>query len=198
LYVKGGATNIDAFNGSRYLLIVWISTPAVLWPLWQGIVQVRHAQKLHLALTLGRIGVILMIFLVCFVSTLKIFSDVASAQQTHQTTTRLTQKLEDLHITRFFSEYWTCYPLIFASQEKLICANTNPVLKHGYDRYRPYRDAVMHVKNPAFVYPLNSAHLTDLEHALQITHTDYHLITYEGYVIIQPVHPIPGVALYQP
>ena len=198
VYIKGGATNIDAFNGSRYLLIVWISTPAVLWPLWQGMVQIRHAQKLHLALTTGRIGIILLIFLVCFMSTLKIFAGVASAQQTQQTTTRLTQKLEELHITRFFSEYWTCYPLIFASQEKLICANTNPVLKHGYDRYWPYRAAVMHVKNPAFVYPLNSVYLTDLEHVLQITHTDYHLITYEGYVIIQPAHPIPGVALYQP
>jgi hypothetical protein len=198
LYIKGGATNIDAFNGARYLLIIWISTPAVLWPLWQGIVQIRRSQKLRLVLTIGRLGIILMIFLVCFVSTLKIFSGVASAQQTSQTTTLLTQKLEDLHITRFFSEYWTCYPLIFASQEKLICANTNPVLKHGYDRYKPYRYAVMHEKNPAFVYSKNSPHLTDLEHALQTTHTDYHLITYEGYAIIQPVHPIPGVALYRP
>jgi hypothetical protein len=198
LYIKGGATNIDAFNGARYLLIIWISTPAVIWPLWRGIVQIHHSQKLHLALTAWRLGIIIMLFLVFFISTYNIFSGVASAQQTRQTTTLLAQKLQDLHITRFFSEYWTCYPLIFASQEKLICTDTWPHLTHGYDRYVPYRDAVTHANNPAFVYPVDSANLTDLMHALETTHTPYHSMTYEGCVIIQPAHPIPGVALYQP
>ncbi len=198
LYIKGGATNIDAFNGSRYLLIVWISTPAALWPLWRGIIQIRHLQKLRLALTAWRIGIIFMIFLVLCISTWNIFSGVASAQQTRQTTVLLTQKLENLHITRFFSEYWTCYPLIFASQEKLICTDTWANLKHGYDRYGPYRDAVTHANNPAFVYAVDSANLSDLMRALKATRTPYHLEIYVGYVIVQPVYAVPGVELYRP
>jgi hypothetical protein len=198
LYINGGASITDAVGGARYLMIIWISTPAILWPLWYyGTVQMRHTQKLHFVLTIGRIGITFILFMVLFVSTLNILPSLAPAQKTQQTTLLLTQKLEALHITRFFSEYWTCYPLIFTSQEKLICGNTDPVLQRGYDRYWPYREAVLHTKNPAFVYPVNSNNLADLIHALNTTHTPYHALIYEGYSIIQPQHPIPGVPIYQ-
>jgi hypothetical protein len=102
-----------------------------------------------------------------------------------------------LHITRFFSEYWPCYPLIFASEERLICSNTDSISQHGFDRYGPYKDAVLSAPNPGFLYPEGSSTLADLLHILTKTHTPYHATICAGYVIIQPAHRIPSLLLYQ-
>jgi len=127
-----------------------------------------------------------------------LFSDIPQAQQDDRTRALLVQKLEEMHITRFYSEYWTCARLIFDSQETLMCGDTWGNLTHGYDRYMPYLNAVLHAKNPAFVYPVGYGSLAELDHALKTTHTLYHTTIYEGYVIVQPAHRIPGVQLYEP
>ena len=127
-----------------------------------------------------------------------LFTDVSQAQQDDRTRVLLVQKLDELHITRFYSEYWTCARLIFDSQEKLMCADTWGNLSHGYDRYMPYLNAVIKAKNPAFVYPIGYASLGELDYALRVSHTPYHTIIYAGYVIVQPAHRIPGLQLYRP
>ena len=138
---------IDPPTTSRYLILVWISTPAAFWPLWRGFGLVIRSAKLQITFTALRISFIFLIFLGLGVSSTITFSNVGEAQQFAQSHQELEQKLISLHITRFFSEYWTCSPLIFATQEKLICASTDEGtdggLMHGIDRYFPYRIDVM-------------------------------------------------------
>jgi hypothetical protein len=102
-----------------------------------------------------------------------------------------------LHITRFFSEYWTCNRLIFQTQEQLVCTDTWGNLTHGYDRYMAYRTMVDVDPNPGFVYPTGSGHIAELEAALKATHTPYRRFEIAGFVIYQPAHHIPGVKLYE-
>jgi hypothetical protein len=198
IFVKSSSATVPSFGGSRYLTTVWISTPAVLWPLWNGVIRIQRFSKIQYLFPVFRISIILMIFLGLITSMSYLFSEIPHAQQDDRTRTLLVHKLEEMHITRFYSEYWTCARLMFDSQEKLICGDTWGNLTHGYDRYMPYLDAVVQANNPAFVYPVGYSSLTELDHALKRTHTPYHLTTYEGYVIIQPEHRIPGVPLYQP
>ena len=198
IFVKSSSAIVPSFGGSRYLTPIWISTPAVLWPLWNGVLRTRRFPKLQYVFTGLRISIIFMIFLVLFTSTSYLFSEIPDAQKDAQARTLLIHKLEEMHVTRFFSEYWTCARLVFDSQEKLMCGDTWANLTHGFDRYMPYLNAVLQVKNPAFVYPVGYPSLTDLHRALRRTHTPYRSTTYQGYVIIQPAHPIPGVQLYEP
>jgi hypothetical protein len=198
LFVKSSSAVVPSFGGSRYLTPLWISTPAVLWPLWHRVIHIQRFSKIQYSFTLFRISTIFIIFLVLITSISYLFSEIPKAQKADQETAHLMQKLEEMHVTRFYTEYWSCARLIFASQEKLICGDTWGNLTHGYDRYMPYLEDMLHTTNPAFVYPARSASLKDLEQAMVKNHILYRSTAYEGYIIIQPTHPIPGVPLYQP
>jgi hypothetical protein len=196
IYTKSTSGLFSSF-GARYLCTLWISTPAVLWPLWKGVFRIQRFSRIYYIFTAFRISIIFMIFMGFIVSMSYIFSEIPNVQKENHSRALLIQKLQEMHITRFYSEYWTCARLIFVSQEKLICGATEENLTHAFDRYMPYRTAVMAIRNPAFVFPVGFPGLTNLEHALIKTHTPYRHIVYEGYIIVQPEHPIAGVPLYR-
>jgi hypothetical protein len=198
LFVKSSSATVPSFGGSRYLLPLWVSTPAVLWPLWHRVVSIQRFAKIQYVFTLFRLSIIFLIFLALITSMSYLFSQIPNAQKDDQKVTLLMQKLDEMHITRFYTEYWSCARLVFASQEKLICGDTWGNLTHGYDRYMPYLEDMLHTENPAFVYVSTSSCIKDLEQAMMKNHISYRYTAYEGYIIIQPTHRIPGVPLYQP
>lgn len=158
LYIHGGASSGDTRGASRYLICLWVSLPALLWPLWR--LRWRSA----------RIALFALLFLVLMHSTAMTFVEVPSVQAENARMATLTSYLEKQHITRFYSEYWTCNRLIFASQERLICGDTwdvNGKLQYGYDRYQSYRADVEKAKNPAFVYPVGDSRIALVETALK-------------------------------
>jgi hypothetical protein len=185
--------------GVRYLICTLVSLPAVLWALWKGL---DHMRKL-----LPQIGEwpsmvvrLIMVAMLCFISmdaTVHIFERIPAAQASQQQFMQLAERLESLHITRFFSEYWTCNQLIFQTQEQLVCADTWGNLTHGYDRYKAYRAMVEADPNPGFVYPKGSGRIPELETALKATHTPYRRFEIAGVVIYQPAHRVPDVKLYE-
>jgi uncharacterized membrane protein YidH (DUF202 family) len=195
LYVKGSATVINAYNSARYLTILWISTPVVLWPLWRGL---RHIQSLPLwfnackmsffaAVVVGVGGILLL-------STIYTVQEIPQMQARDQQLTQLTTTLEDLHVTRFYSEYWTCNKVIFASQEQLTCADTwveNGTFTHGFDRYLPYRWILKASPNPAFVYPeSDDNHIQTVKNLIAQQHIVYHRVDVVGYAIFMLARPL--------
>src|SRR5437588_9621199 len=125
VYVKGSATVVDAYNSARYLSIFWISAPVVLWPLWRGL---RFIRSLPLWFNFCKMSFIAAVWEVVggilLLSTMYIILEIPQAQARDQQLTQLTAALERLHVTRFYSEYWTCNNVIFASQERLICEDS--------------------------------------------------------------------------
>lgn len=184
--------------GVRYLICTLVSLPAVLWPIWKGIDRVRSLPiTLRLPLIMVRFGLIAFICVTSLRATMHIFDQIPAAQADYQKLTQLANRLEQMHITRFYSEYWTCNTLIFQTQEKLVCADTWGNLTHGYDRYKDYHTMVNANPNPDFVYADGSKRIPELEKALKSTHTLYQRIEVAGYMIYIPAHRIPGVKLYQ-
>ncbi len=120
LYVKSSATLIDDYNGARYLSILWISVPVVLWPLWRGL---RYIQSLPLWFNVCKMSFFAAVWVgvgvILLLSTIYTIQEIPQAQAGEQQLTRLTTTLERLHVTNFYSEYWTCDKVIFASQERL-------------------------------------------------------------------------------
>jgi hypothetical protein len=186
--------------GVRYLLCTLVSLPAVLWAMWKGLDYMRallpQTLRWRWSAQAFRLGVVMILCLISLDGTVHAFEHIPGSQADQQQYVQLAARLESLHITRFFSEYWTCNRLIFQTREQLVCADTWGNLTHGYDRYMAYRAMVMAAPNPGFVYPKDSVRIPELETALQTTHTAYHRFEIVGFMIYQPAHRVPGVKLY--
>ena len=185
--------------GVRYLICMLVSLPAVLWPLWKGLDDVRKLfpQKWEWTTLILRLGVVSILFFISIDGTVHTFEQIPAAQADQQQFVQLAGGLESLHVRRFYAEYWTCNRLIFQTQEQLVCADTWGNLTHGFDRYLPYRTMVDAYPNPAFVYVKGSGRIPELEAALNATHTPYRRFEIAGYMIFLPAHRIPGIKLYE-
>ena len=87
--------------------------------------------------------------------TVEIFASLPQVEAVDQQRTALIEGLEELHVNRAYSEYWTCNWMIIESNERIICSNVTDQLKPGFDRYQPYRQAVYHTAHPGYVFPEN-------------------------------------------
>jgi hypothetical protein len=175
LYIHGGAPVYMDLGGSRYLICLWVSVPAVLWPLWR------------LSWHPARIAVFTLLFVVLAHGVVMAIDDIPNAQVENAQMQELASYLEKQHITRFYSEYWTCNRLIFYSQEKLICGNTavdvaHNRLVHGIDRYQPYHQAIL--KARAFVYPSEDITSGVIEHYLKKDNIKYNVHEVAGCTVI--------------
>jgi hypothetical protein len=200
LYVKGSATVVDAYNSARYLSILWISVPVVLWPLWSGL---RYIYSLPLWFNLCKMSFFAAVWVVVggilLLSTMYTLQEIPQAQARNQQLTQLTATLERLHVTRFYSEYWTCNKVIFAAQERLICGDTrvrNGTFTHGFDRYLPYQQALKASSNPAFVYPENyNKHIQTLKNLVTQQLIVYQRVDVAGYAIFMLAQPLQHTGL---
>ena len=200
MYVKGSATVVDAYNSARYLSILWISAPVVLWPLWRGLRFIRSlplwfnfCKMSFIAAVWGVVGGILLL------STMYIIQEIPQAQARDQQLTQLTTTLERLHVTRFYSEYWICNNVIFASQERLICGDSQVekgTFTHGFDRYVQYQWILKASSNPAFVFPKNDYNrIQTLKNLVAQQHIEYHQVDVAGYAIFILARPLHNTRL---
>ncbi|HEX6478614.1 MAG TPA: hypothetical protein VF043_07205 [Ktedonobacteraceae bacterium] len=200
LYVKGSATVVDDYNSARYLSILWISVPVVLWPLWRGF---RHLQSLPMWFNVCKMSFLAAVWAgvggILLLSTTYTIQQIPPAQARDQQFTRLTTTLEHLHVTRFYSEYWTCNSVIFASQEQLICADTwvnNRTFTPATNRYGQYQWILKASSNPAFVYPENdTGHIQTVKNLVAQQHVLYHRVDVDGYAIFILARPLQHTGL---
>jgi hypothetical protein len=200
LYVKGSAAVVDDYHGARYLSILWISVPVVLWPLWRGF---RYLQSLPMWFNVCKMSFLAAVWVgvggILLLSTIYTIQEIPQAQAGDQQLTRLTTTLEHLHVTRFYSEYWTCNRVIFASQERLICADTwvqNRTFTYSSNRYEQYQWILKASSNPAFVYPENDAdHIQTVKNLVAQQHILYHRVDVAGYAIFILARPLQHTGL---
>jgi hypothetical protein len=111
---------------------------------------------------------------------------IAYNQSEHQLISDLLSK----HMTRVYSEYWTCGRIIFQSQEKIICAvvDTNAVVQHN--RYMPYVQPVVTDPNAPYIFPLGSAYalyVNNFTKELAQSPRKYQRSVFDNYVVFMPV-----------
>lgn len=194
-FVQGNAVNISASESRRYLICNTIALPSILWLIWTSERWFQSAWLYTSALAF-KASLLLLFCLALFYSTFLIFRyDVPEAQTDHQQIVALEQKLKELHITRFYTTYWTCGRIIFETQEQLLCGDTYPDLSHGYDRYFSYRFIIEADPHPGFVYADGSPEIVTLESYIARYHLKYEYIRIHGYVIYKMYEKIPTLNL---
>jgi hypothetical protein len=185
LFARSPAAAVYPVTSSRYLICLLLATPAVLWPLWRGLHRLDRLQtKRTQVLLIGRVGILLLIGTTFLVGTITIFGDISQNQEASTKEDALIEDLLHIGATRIYSEYWTCNRLIFASDERIICASLDEKLRQGFDRYLPYRAIVKADPYAAYVFPLGSPQAMAFAE-LHKNDTQYRRDVFEGYVVYQ-------------
>ena len=159
LYLRSPLAGLKPVS-TRYLVGLLVITPGILWPLWQ----LTGLEKRRLSLKastqwLSRAALILLA-LVMLTGTIFTLSTVPTANAHTQQQQKLVQDLLKMHVTRVYLEYWTCYRLLFQSQEQILCTTPPYPTVIGGARYEPDTRAVQpdpNAINPTvpFMFPAN-------------------------------------------
>lgn len=179
---------------ARYLVSLLIATPALIFPLW-NVATLRSAQTFERIKVYGCRGILTLVWSFLLIGTIIAFSEVPATRAADQQRQDLIAHLKHMGITRFYTEYWTCYNLIFASHEQVVCAILKSNLQPWDNRAPRYLAMVKADLHAAYVFPLDTNELPLKYHDLpvfeqKVAHAGpgkYRRYEFDGYVVYKPV-----------
>ena len=179
---------------ARYLVSLLIATPALIFPLWNAAIKLRHVHAFERIKAYTCRVILILVYLLFLIGTMIGFSEVSAARAADQQRQDLIHNLVRIGATRFYTEYWTCYNLIFASHEQVICAILKSDLQPTNNRVPSYFDMVKADSHAAYVFPLDSnllpTNYQDLpaieRKVAQAGPGKYRRYEFDGYVVYQP------------
>ncbi|MGC5018248.1 hypothetical protein [Micromonospora sp. DT47] len=168
-YTVSSAAGRTPVESSRYLSCLLISTPPLLWPLWQaarrpGNREPRGGREQAGGPAAGRtapvrvaaVGALVALVATATVATAGTLTTVPANRAEAQRHRALVDALRERGVRQVYGEYWTCNRLTFAAREEIVCAVLDERLRPGFDRVPAYRRAVERAADPAYVAPLGS------------------------------------------
>jgi hypothetical protein len=183
LFARSPAAALYPVTSSRYLICMLLALPALLWPLWKGLCRLEVSQMKRTGVMLiCRVGILLLIGTTFLMGTVNTFGDIPHTQTVYAREDALIRDLLRLKARHIYSEYWTCNRIIFASDERIICASLDENLGPGFDRYLPYRAMVNADPHPTYVFPLNSPQAIVFAERHRAD-TGYRRLSFDGYVV---------------
>lgn len=194
---------------ARYLIGILISTPVIIAPLWRATRAIETTNRWHYVRVYGSRTLLIGIVLILVFGTLNAFSEVPITQAQERQRMALVAEMEQLGVTRFYTDYWTCTDLIIASQRRLICVSIDRNLVAHDNRYALYETIVDKTENSSWMCPQHSAQtiwnydcLPALDDMMKNEPPGkFRRYVIDGYVLyksVQPQKPYPYVHLPTP
>jgi hypothetical protein len=193
---------------TRYISNIYLCIPLIADPLCQGALPLWRwlsARVRQLALpTLPHASALLALALLLALYAINITGVVNVLQETgvpaDQRNTQLISFLETHHATRFYTTWWVCYRLMFASQEHLDCyivSNTDAFAPGNFNRVPAYAAEVTATPHPAYVFDLSTSevdrsvpqHLTSLIASRTPRFMGYTSAMIGGYIVFYYASP---------
>ena len=156
------ATAANNPHSGRYMIGLLIAVPAVLRPLvgWApGVVGGRVVAR-----QVARLAAITLVGVALLLGVVEMARVVPVGVAETQTDAWYAQTLLGHHLTRFYSDYWTCDLMTFATREQAVCAVVTQYGQPGLTRYPPYDTAVR--ADPAAPYLLRRG--SDIERTFML------------------------------
>jgi hypothetical protein len=192
----------------RYISNVYLCIPLIVDPLCQGVLplwywlssRVRHLARParpHANVLLA-LALLLTLFAINITGAVNALQETDNTQQigvpAGQRETQLINFLETHHATRFYTTWWVCYRIMFASQEHLDCyivSNTDAFKPGYFNRVPAYAAVVTATQHPAYVFDLTTSevdrsvpqHLTMLIASRNPRFTGYTSAMISGYIV---------------
>ncbi|WP_428833191.1 ArnT family glycosyltransferase [Micromonospora coerulea] len=158
-YVRSPLAAADPLGNSRYLSVLQISLPAVLWPLWLA---AAHARR-RAAGAAGWVGgvkaavVLAALAATALVGTARFLADAGSVREAERHTRELADAVRQAGLREVYGDYWTCNRLIFNTGEAVACGVLDGSLTPGQNRYPAYWQRVGRADRPGYVVEVGSS-----------------------------------------
>ncbi len=134
----------------RYMIGLLIVVPAILWPLVDGMRLPRGRWKI-VSLALPPLLLLLMVTSQV-AGAAAVVRDIPPTVALNQQDATFDRDLLSLGLTRFYSDYWTCDLVNFATRERVVCSELgNNGQPPGHSRYTPYDAEVAAEPHASFV-----------------------------------------------
>ncbi|MET8119584.1 hypothetical protein [Micromonospora sp. NPDC005291] len=158
-YVRSPLAATNPLENARYLSVLQLSLPAVLWPLWVAAVACWRGTVGALGRFTGALSTAVLAALTATTLVITVLF-AATGTATSRTEERQARELAAALRTNgpheVYGDYWTCNRLIFNTDETVVCGVLDGDLSPGQNRYRPYWRQVGQAERPGYVMKVDS------------------------------------------
>ncbi|MFI7591480.1 ArnT family glycosyltransferase [Micromonospora sp. NPDC049359] len=158
-YVRSPLAATSPLDNARYLSVLQLSLPAVLWPLWAAAVAGWRGTVGVLGRLTGALAAAVLAALTAttlVVTVLFAVSGAAASRTEERQARELAAALRADGPHEVYGDYWTCNRLIFNTDEAVVCGVLDGDLSPGQNRYRPYWRQVGRAARPGYVVEVDS------------------------------------------
>ncbi|SBT37709.1 hypothetical protein [Micromonospora auratinigra] len=158
-YVRSPLAATDPLGNARYLSVLQISLPVVLWPLWRGAAYAGRGAASGAARLGGVLaGLVLAALAVGTVAaTVTFVADAPALRAEERRARELADAVRRAGLSEVYTDYWTCYRLIFNTDEAVVCGVLDGNLTPGQNRYPAYWKRVGRAARPGYVVAAGSS-----------------------------------------
>ncbi|MGC4767540.1 ArnT family glycosyltransferase [Micromonospora sp. DT44] len=158
-YVRSPLAATSPLDNARYLSVLQLSLPAVLWPLWAAAVAGWRGTVGALGRLTGALATAVLVALAAttlLVTVLFAVSGTAASRTEERQARELAAALRADGPHEVYGDYWTCNRLVFNTDEAVVCGVLDGDLSPGQNRYRPYWRQVGRAARPGYVVEVDS------------------------------------------
>ncbi|WBB46672.1 hypothetical protein O3597_15875 [Verrucosispora sp. WMMA2044] len=153
-YVRSPLAAADPLGNARYLSVLQLSLPAVLWPLWVAAVAARRGTAgvagrvagVAATAVLGALAAASLVVTVLFATT---GADPGRVEE--RQARQLADTVRAAGLREVYGEYWTCNRLVFNTAEEVVCGVIDGSLHPGQNRYPAYWWRLARAQRPGYV-----------------------------------------------
>ncbi|MEH1101434.1 hypothetical protein [Micromonospora sp. CPCC 205561] len=159
-YVRSPLAATSPLDNARYLSVLQLSLPAVLWPLWLAAVACWRGTVGALGRLAGALATAVLAALAAttlVVTVLFATAGSAASRSEERQARELADTLRKGGPREVYGDYWTCNRLIFNTDETVVCAVLDGDLTPGQNRYPAYWRQVGRADRPGYVLEAGSA-----------------------------------------
>ncbi|MGK5519421.1 hypothetical protein ACSNN9_08700 [Micromonospora sp. URMC 107] len=159
-YVRSPLAATSPLDNARYLSVLQLSLPAVLWPLWVAALACWRGTVGALGRLAGALATAVLAALTAttLVVTVLFAATGTEASRVEERQAReLADRLRAGGPREVYGDYWTCNRLIFNTAEAVVCAVLDGDLTPGQNRYPAYWRQVGRADRPGYVLAAGSA-----------------------------------------
>ncbi|MGW0503963.1 ArnT family glycosyltransferase [Micromonospora sp. NPDC003241] len=153
-YVRSSLAASDPLGNARYLSVLQLSLPAVLWPLWSAAVAGVRGTVGALGRLAGAFAAAVLAALAATSLVVTVLFATAGADPGRREERYARQLAATVHaagLHEVYGEYWTCNRLIFNTAEKVVCGVLDGDLHPGQNRYPAYWWRLARATRPGYV-----------------------------------------------
>ncbi|MGC4765873.1 hypothetical protein ACLQ20_23745 [Micromonospora sp. DT46] len=159
-YVRSPLAATSPLDNARYLSVLQLSLPAVLWPLWVAAVACWRGTVGALGRLAGALATAVLAALAAttlVVTVLFAATGTGASRIEERQARELADTLRAGGPREVYGDYWTCNRLIFNTAEAVVCAVLDGDLTPGQNRYPAYWRQVGRADRPGYVLAADSA-----------------------------------------